>query len=125
MATAVKDPPPKGKSELDQRLATMDEKHEARSRAEPEQVAHNLTPGEIQSTMKPIQRKAADCGRQFQSSGAADLKVTVASDGTVSAVRIGGVFAGTPTAACIERAVKTAVFPASGGLRFDYPIALR
>jgi hypothetical protein len=127
MNGTVKELPPRGKSEIDQRLATIDEKHEAapRARAAPEEAAHNLTPGEIQTAMKPIQRKVTDCGRQFQASGAADMKVTVAADGSVSNVAVGGVFAGTPTAGCIERAVKTAVFPASRGLRFDYPLALR
>jgi len=127
MANAVKEPPAPAKSgELDRRLATIDEKHETvRRPAASEDTVHNLTPGEIQTAMKPIQRKLSDCGRQFQASGSADMKVTVAADGQVSSVQVGGVFANTPTAECIQRAVKTAVFPASRGLRFDYPIALR
>jgi hypothetical protein len=127
MANAVKEPPARTRSgELDQRLATMDEKHETvRRPVVSEDAVHNLTPGEIQSAMKPIQRKLSDCGRQFQASGSAEMKVTVTAEGQVSAVQVGGVFANTPTAECIQRAVKTAVFPASRGLRFDYPIALR
>ena len=75
--------------------------------------------------MKAIQPKVNDCARQFQASGAAELKVTVAEDGSVKTVNVTGIFAGSATAACLERAVKTASFPPSTGLRFDYPLALR
>jgi hypothetical protein len=130
MATAVQNPPPKGKSELDRKLAGIDESRDVREAARRKQEAaapdaHSLTRSEIQTAMKAIQAKVRDCAHQFQSSGNAELKVTVSEDGSVKAVNVMGVFAGTPTASCLERAVKGAVFPASTGLRFDYPLALR
>jgi hypothetical protein len=127
MATAVQNPPPKGKSELDKKLAGIDETQparEARPKAQEAPAVHSLTRSEIQAAMKAVQPKINDCGRQFEASGAAELKVTVGEDGTVKVVNVTGVFANTPTAACVERAVKTAQFPPSGGLRFDYPISL-
>jgi hypothetical protein len=126
MATAVmKAPAPAAKSELDKELAGIDETRE-QPRPKPQETpaAHTLTRFEIQSAMKAVQPKVSDCGRQFQASGAAELKVTVADDGAVKAVNVMGVFAGTPTAECLARAVKTAVFPASAGLRFTYPLSL-
>jgi hypothetical protein len=127
MATAVKNPPPPGKSELDKKLAGLDEVREEREpRPKPQEAApvHSLTRSEIQSAMKVVQPKVSDCGHQFQASGAAELKVTVAEDGAVKMVNVTGVFAGTPTAECLVRAVKSAVFPASAGLRFSYPLSL-
>jgi outer membrane biosynthesis protein TonB len=128
MANAVSTPPPKGKSELDRRLAGIDESRDDRAAAAQKQEAapaHSLTRSEIQAAMKSLQPKVNECARQFQSSGAAELKVTVAPDGSVKGVNVLGVFAGTPTAECLERAVKTAAFPPSNGLRFDYPLALK
>jgi hypothetical protein len=130
MATAVGSSPPKpSKSELDKRLAGMDEKRDQadpppRHKEEAPPV-HALTRSEIQAAMKAVQPKVGECARQFEASGSAELKVTVAEDGSVKAVNIGGVFAGTPTGGCVERAVKAAVFPPSSGLRFDYPLAVR
>jgi hypothetical protein len=128
MANAVKNPPPAGKSELDKKLAGLDEvreEHEPRPKPQETPAVHSLTRSEIQSAMKAVQPKVSDCGRQFQASGAAELKVTVAEDGAVKLVNVIGVFAGTPTAECLARAVKSAVFPASAGLRFTYPLSLR
>jgi hypothetical protein len=129
MATAVVHNPPKQKSELDRRLAGVDEvkdeRETTRHREDAPPAAHSLTRSEIQAAMKAIQPKVGDCARQFQASGAAELKVTVAEDGTVKVVNIHGVFSGTPTGECVERAVKAAVFPPSSGLRFDYPLSLR
>jgi outer membrane biosynthesis protein TonB len=128
MATAVQNPPPKGKSELDKRLAGIDEAGNERDTHRKQEAApsvHNLTRSEIQAAMKAVQPRVNDCGRQFQASGAAELKVTVGEDGAVKSVNVTGVFAGTPTAECLQRAVKSAAFPPSTGLRFDYPISLR
>ena len=46
--------------------------------------------------------------------------------GRVSAARVKGMFAGTPTGACVQRAVKSARFPKSrGSLSITYPFMLR
>jgi hypothetical protein len=43
--------------------------------------------------------------------GLAVVRLTVAPSGQVQAVTVTGAFAGTPVAACVERAVRAATFP--------------
>jgi hypothetical protein len=38
---------------------------------------------------------------------------------------VSGKFAGTPTGSCVEKAVKSAVFPPSDGFTTPYPFQLR
>jgi hypothetical protein len=75
--------------------------------------------------MSGVQAKVSDCYRKFQVPGAADVKIAVGEDGSVTTVSVAGPVAGTPSGACVERAVSSATFPPSSGLRFDYRLQLR
>ncbi len=69
----------------------------------------SLSGGDIKTGMSSIAGKAAGCYQGTQ--GTATVKLTVAPSGQVSRVSVTGVFAGTPVAACVEAAVKSASFP--------------
>jgi hypothetical protein len=75
--------------------------------------------------MKAIKGKIADCYARFQTPGIAMVNVVIACDGRVSSATATGRFAGTPTGACVEAAVKTATFPPSLGLVTPYPFQLK
>lgn len=131
MASSLKKPARSSRADiLDKKLTGINESREeevaSRKRAEAQAPAvHTLTRSEIQDVMHDVQAKVGDCYRQYQQGGPVDLKIGVAESGRVSAVTVGGKFAGTPSGTCVERAVKRAQFPASGGLHFDYRVTLR
>jgi hypothetical protein len=53
------------------------------------------------------------------------VNVVIAKSGKVTSAVVTGKFAGTPTGACVERAVETARFPRSDGLSTPYPFLLK
>ncbi len=69
----------------------------------------SLSGGDIKTGMSAVAGKAAGCYQGTQ--GTATVKLTVAPSGQVSKVKVSGVFAGTPVAACVESAVKATSFP--------------
>jgi hypothetical protein len=73
----------------------------------------SLSSGDIKAAMNGVSDKAKGCYSGTE--GTATVKLTVAPDGKVSKVKVSGVFAGTPTGACIESAVRGAEFPAWDG----------
>ena len=73
----------------------------------------SLSGGDIKTGMGSVAGKAAKCYAGTQ--GTAGVKLTVSPSGQVSKVTVTGVFAGTPVAACVESAVKSASFPAWDG----------
>lgn len=73
----------------------------------------SLSSGDIKTAMNGVADKAKGCYSGTE--GTASVKLTVAPDGKVSKVKVSGVFAGTPTGACIESAVRGADFPAWDG----------
>jgi hypothetical protein len=75
--------------------------------------------------MNSVKGKISDCYQQFKVPGMAMVNVTIAKSGKVSAATVTGKFAGTPTGACVEKAVKTASFPPSDGLTTPYPFQLK
>jgi hypothetical protein len=130
MATAVSHPVQGRRSkssELERKLASVDDPapEAPRKKVEAPPPAHSLSRSEIQTVMRGVQGKVSDCYRKFQVAGAADVKINVGETGSVTAVQLSGPVAGTPSGACVERAVESAVFPASSGLRFDYRLQLR
>jgi hypothetical protein len=129
MSSSLSKRPARGKQELDKRLAGMSETRDAeparkKADAEPAPV-HALSRSEIQTAMGGLKAKMHDCSQQFQQTGPADVKITVNEAGAVTAVALSGQFSGTPTGACVEKAVKGLSFSQSGGLRFDYRLSLR
>lgn len=73
----------------------------------------SLSGADIKSAMGGVAGKAQGCYAGTQ--GTASVKLTVAPNGKISKVKVSGPFAGTPTAACVESAVRGAEFPAWDG----------
>ena len=53
------------------------------------------------------------------------VNVVIGKSGKVTSASVTGKFAGTPSGACVEKAIKTASFPPSDGLTTPYPFTLR
>ena len=75
--------------------------------------------------MVAVQSEVAACFDRYKVPGIVMVNVVIARSGKVSAAIAKGAFAGTPTGACVEGAVKTAVFPPSDGIVILYPFALK
>lgn len=73
----------------------------------------SLSSADIKTGMNGVAGKAQACYNGQQ--GTAQVKLTVAPDGSVQKVSVTGVFAGTPVGSCVEAAVKGAKFPAWDG----------
>jgi len=73
-----------------------------------------------------VMPKAKACYEQYKVPGMANVNVKVEGSGKVSMATVSGKFAGTPSGICVERAIKSAKFPASDdGMTFPYPVPLR
>jgi hypothetical protein len=84
-----------------------------------------LSQADISRVMAGVKTRSQECGRQLGQKGIAELKLVVSKDGRVTGANVGGKLANTPLGACIEKAVRTASFPPSAGLRFEYHIDVR
>jgi predicted Zn finger-like uncharacterized protein len=84
-----------------------------------------LAKSAVVAGMNSVKGKIAECYSQFKVSGMAMVNVVIGKSGHVSAATVTGKFAGTPTGACVERAVKSASFPPSDGLSTPYPFQLK
>lgn len=80
---------------------------------QPKLEKKSLSSADIKTGMNAVAGKAQACYNGQQ--GTAQVKLTVAPDGTVQKVSVSGVFAGTPVGSCVESAVKGAKFPAWDG----------
>lgn len=69
----------------------------------------SLSGADIKKGMSAVAGKAQGCYNGTQ--GTASVKLVVDPSGKVSKVSVTGAFAGTPVAACVEKAVKAATFP--------------
>jgi hypothetical protein len=69
----------------------------------------SLSSADIKKGMSSVAAKAQGCYNGTQ--GTASVKLVVDPSGKVSKVSVTGAFAGTPVAACVEKAVKAASFP--------------
>ncbi len=87
--------------------------------------APDLGRDEIVKGMTAVMPRARECYNQFKVPGVATVKIVVSPAGRVSNATVTGRFAGTPSGACVETALKTARFPASAGRAFDYVVPLR
>jgi predicted Zn finger-like uncharacterized protein len=84
-----------------------------------------LAKGAVVAGMNSVKGKVSDCYQQFKVPGMAMVNVVIGKNGRVSSATVTGKFAGTPTGACVEKAVKTASFPPSDGLSTPYPFQLK
>jgi hypothetical protein len=84
------------------------------------------TKGDIVFGMSKIKGRVAACYDRFGMPGLANVSVTISARGEVTDASVSGSFAGTPTGACVEAAVRTASFPpAKVGEMINYPFMLR
>ncbi len=86
-----------------------------------------LTSREVQRGMRQIKGGVRSCFDRFKVPGWAKLRVTISNTGRVRSTRLQGIFAGTPTGACLKDAVNRARFPrfATPSLSIEYPFHLR
>jgi hypothetical protein len=86
-----------------------------------------LSRAAIQQAMRAIRGRIQGCFDRFRVPGIATVRMTIASSGSITDLKVRGIFNDTPTGACIAAAVKTASFPRFEGspLSFDYPFVLR
>jgi hypothetical protein len=91
--------------------------------AEPDLPA--LTKDDIRAALKVLRPKMKECYRQHHVRGVALVRISVGQEGEVVAAAVSGPLGASPTAECVSAAVKTASFPASKGMSFDYPFAVR
>jgi hypothetical protein len=128
-ATSAQGRPSRGVAgPVDQKQADADAEKAAARRADPAappQARVVLGRAEIQQVMKDVQRKMPDCFRRHAQEGAADVRVEVTPDGTVASTLVRGELANTPTAACVDAKIKESVFPASGGITFNYRLMIK
>jgi hypothetical protein len=88
--------------------------------------AQALDRDQIKSVMSEAQKQMSACRKQGGGQGGiADVKVDVAPDGQVKSAVVRGALAGSATGVCVETKIKALTFPASSGLRFDYPMVVR
>lgn len=92
--------------------------------AKPVLEKKSLSGGDFKNGMAGITSKAQACYAGTQ--GTAAVKLTVGPDGHVTKASVSGAFAGTPVAACVEAAVRSATFPAwdGGPQSFGYSFLL-
>lgn len=107
-ATPVKEEKKDGEPDFDQLLkeAGVDQ---TKAEKKPKLERTSLSAGDFKSGMAAVEGKAKACYNGTQ--GTATVRITIAPSGSVSKVVVGGAFAGTPVASCIEGAVKSASFP--------------
>jgi predicted Zn finger-like uncharacterized protein len=84
-----------------------------------------LAKGAVVAGMNGVKGKISACYALYKVPGLVMVNVAIGKSGKVSAATVTGKFAGTPTGACVESAVKTASFPPSDGLNTPYPFTLR
>jgi hypothetical protein len=88
-------------------------------------AGHPLPKIAIVAGMNLVKPKIAACYSEFKMPGVAMVKVVIAQSGSVTSATVVGNFEGTPTGACVERAVETARFPPSDGVQTPYAFQLK
>lgn len=91
-------------------------------------LPETLSKAELQEGMRKVQPLVQACHDRHRVAGLAAVRVSIAASGQVRSATVKGPLAGTPTAACIERAVRSAVFARfrEGTLTIpEYPFLLR
>lgn len=85
-----------------------------------------LTKELVREAMAPVLEATAACYAKLKVPGDARLELTIAADGSIAAYTRTGAFRDSPTGACIDAAVKLAVFPRSKRptTTIGYPLSL-
>jgi predicted Zn finger-like uncharacterized protein len=84
-----------------------------------------LSKSAVVAGMNSVKPKVAACYNEFKVPGMAMVAVVIGKSGKVTSATVSGKFAGTPSGACVEKAVKSASFPPSDGLQTPYPFQLK
>lgn len=89
----------------------------------PQQLSRSQIVGGMRSVKAGVQR----CYDRFKVPGLANVKLKIGNAGRVKDAEVKGRFAGTPTGACVKRAVKKARFPKFqiSSMSITYPFMLR
>ena len=126
MADGVADSKGKKSKDLDALLKDVQKsKPEPPPKREAPPPASALSPADISRVMAGVKGRSNSCAQRLGQMGNAELKITVGKDGHVTDVKVGGKLADTPLGACIDKATRSATFPVSSGLKFDYRIDAR
>ena len=110
---------------------TGNKKRKARKKAAAPAASSNLpdtlTKSQIQGGMRKTKSRVQACYDRFKVPGLARVGMTIGRAGRVTAAKVKGVFAGTPTGACVKKATRSARFPKFKGspITFTYPFILR
>jgi hypothetical protein len=84
-----------------------------------------LTKSAIVAGMNEARPRIHDCYVEHDVPGTAMVNVVIAKNGKVTSAVVTGRFAGTPTGACVERAVQAARVQRSDGFSTAYPFQLK
>jgi hypothetical protein len=103
--------PPPGKSPG--KLGTRDNEAREPVLRNAKSVPYSLSKDDFERGMEAVTAQARSCFAGTR--GTAALQVTVAPTGTIMRTVVSGDFAGTPVAACLQRAVASATFPPWAG----------
>jgi hypothetical protein len=114
-----------GKKSRPRPSASSDDEAPVRKSAPAAEAAGPLSKSAVVSGMNSVKPKINDCYNQFKVPGMAMVMVVIGKNGKVSSASVSGKFAGTPSGACVEKAVKSASFPPSEGLSTPYPFQLK
>lgn len=108
------------------RKATKPRKSSSSSSAN-SNLPETLSRVQIQSGMRRIKPRIQSCFDRFKVPGLASVKVKISGSGRVSSATVKGVFAGTPTGACVQSAARSATFSKFKGatIGITYPFILR
>ncbi len=119
--------PATGKGDEIDILLNGPKKQEHHQAAADENLPEQLGKQAIVAGMHKISGRVQACHDQYNVPGMAMVKITIAHSGHVGAAHVSGIFTGTPTGSCVEKAVKGASFPRfrSGDQTIDYPFNLR
>ena len=114
-----------GKQKTRSRASSDDDAPKRSSPSASAEPAGPLSKTAVVSGMNSIKPKINECYAQFKVAGMAMVNVVIAKSGKVTGATVSGKFTGTPTGACVEKAVKSASFPPSEGLTTPYPFQLK
>ena len=93
----------------------------------PEKLPDALTGAMIKQAMQPVMDAANACFARYKVSGKAKLVMTIDNEGKIVEYVQEGELVGTPTATCLDTAVKKVTFPRTQKPRtkVGYPIVLQ
>jgi len=95
--------------------------------APPGALYETLGRSQIQAGMRALKGAVQACYDRYKIPGLVNIQVRIGRTGVVQSARIKGMFAGTPSGACVARAARQARFPRFSGnpITITYPFIMR